>query len=196
MFFQAQRSAPGPAISRVPLYLSLIAVELAIVWFVAIGIHAAGYSLIDLLGRRWRNVFDTFVDVLYAIATIAVLRFLTPALYYMFGRWASNTGFLLPKTLSESIVWIIVSAFAGICEELVYRGYLQRQLWSLTKSLPVAVLLQALIFGSAHIYQGWRPALVTAIYGLVFGLVAALRRSIIPGAIAHAVIDILGGLRL
>ena len=37
---------------------------------------------------------------------------------------------------------------------------------------------------------------VTAAYGLVFGLVAAWRRSIIPGAIAHAIVDIMGGLRL
>lgn len=196
MFLQAQRSTPNPAISRVSLYLSLIAVELAIVWFVAIGIHAAGYNLIDLLGRRWRNAFDAFGDAFLALATVAILRFSSPALYYVFGRWASNTGFLLPKTFSESIVWIVVSGTAGICEELVYRGYLQRQLWSLTKSLPFAILLQAVIFGSGHIYQGWRPAIVTAIYGLVFGLVAALRRSIIPGALAHAVIDVLGGLKL
>jgi len=45
-------------------------------------------------------------------------------------------------------------------------------------------------------YQGWKPALVTGVYGLVFGLVAALRRSIIPSAIAHAAVDIIAGLRL
>jgi membrane protease YdiL (CAAX protease family) len=58
------------------------------------------------------------------------------------------------------------------------------------------LLLQAAIFSVGHIYQGWKPALVTGIYGLIFGLLAALRRSIIPGAIAHAIADILGGLRL
>ena len=95
----------------------------------------------------------------------------------------------------ESAVWAVVSVAAGICEELVYRGYLQRQFWSLTKSLPLAFVLQSVVFGVGHIYQGWKPALVTASYGLVFGLVAAWRRSIIPGAIAHAVVDIMGGLR-
>src|SRR5205823_4531206 len=105
-------------------------------------------------------------------------------------------GFLLPTTLSESIVWITVSAAAGICEELVFRGYLQRQLWSLIGNLPAALLLQAFAFGIGHIYQGWKPALVTAIYGLFLGLVAAWRRSIIPGAIAHAMVDVMGGLKL
>jgi membrane protease YdiL (CAAX protease family) len=197
MFLQARHSAPTPiAPSRIPLYLALIAVEFSLVWFVAIGIHARGRRLVDLLGRRWRTVFDGFGDVVLAVITAALLRISGPLLYYVLGRWPSNTGFLLPTTSAESIVWVGVSAAAGICEELVFRGYLQRQLWSLTKRLPAAVLLQAFTFGIGHIYQGWKPALVTAIYGLVFGLLAAWRRSIIPGAIAHAVVDVMGGLKL
>jgi membrane protease YdiL (CAAX protease family) len=180
--------------SRLPLYFALIAVELVLAWFVAIGIRARGHTLRELLGRRWRTAFDGLGDVVLAIATAGFLRVAGPFLYYLLGRWASNTSFLLPTTLPESIVWIAVSAAAGACEELVFRGYLQRQLWSLTQNLPIALLLQAFIFGIGHIYQGWKPALVTVIYGLVFGLVAAWRRSIVPGAIAHSIVDVIGGL--
>jgi len=196
MLLQARRSSPAPISSRVPLYVGLIAVELTLVWFVAIGIRARGFKVIDLLGYRGRKTFDVTIDVLAAAGTAAIPRFLGPILFQLLGRWTSQTGFLLPATAFESVVWIVVSIAAGTCEELVYRGYLQRQLWSLTKSLPLALALQSVIFGFGHIYQGWKPALVTAIYGLVFGLVAAWRRSIVPGAIAHAVVDILGGLRL
>jgi uncharacterized protein len=196
MLLQARQSSPPPAVSRVPMYLVLVAVELSLVWFVAIGIHARGYKLVDVMGRHWRSVIDAATDILVAAATATALRLSGPLLYYLFGRWASTTGFLLPKSWSESAVWIAVSIAAGFCEETVYRGYLQRQLWNLTRSLPLALLLQAIIFGAGHIYQGWKPALVTAIYGLVFGLLAAWRRSIIPGAIAHAALDIIGGLRL
>jgi membrane protease YdiL (CAAX protease family) len=195
MLVQARKSVPSQAVpSRVPLYLALIAVELILVWFVAIGIRVRGHTLRELLGRRWRTAFDGLGDLVLALATAGFLRVAGPFLYYLLGRWASNTSFLLPTTLPESIVWIAVSAAAGACEELVFRGYLQRQLWSLTKNLPTALLLQAFIFAIGHIYQGWKPALVTAIYGLVFGLLAAWRRSIIPGAIAHAIIDVIGGL--
>jgi membrane protease YdiL (CAAX protease family) len=195
MLVQARKSAPTAAApSRIPLYLALIAVEFSLVWFVAIGIHARGHTLRELLGRGWRTVFDGVGDVVLALATAGLLRVSGPLLYYLLGHWSSNTGFLLPATLPESVVWIAVSAAAGACEELVFRGYLQRQLWSLTKNLPTALLLQAIIFSIGHIYQGWKPALVTAIYGLVFGLVAAWRRSVIPGAIAHAIIDVMGGL--
>jgi membrane protease YdiL (CAAX protease family) len=195
MLVQARKSAPIQAApSRLPLYLALIAVELVLVWFVAIGIRARGHTLRELLGRRWRTAFDGAGDLILALATAGFLRVSGPLLYSLLGPWASNTSFLLPETLPESIAWIAVSAAAGTCEELVFRGYLQRQLWSLTKNLPAALLLQAFIFSIGHIYQGWKPALVTAIYGLVFGLVAAWRRSIIPGAIAHAIVDVMGGL--
>ena len=198
MLFQSRGAgAPaGLATSRLPLYVSLIAVELGLAWFVSVGVRGYGRSLRDVVGRPWRNTFDVFADVVISVATVAVLRGVMPLLYHVLGRWPSTTRFLLPKNAFESTVWIAVSITAGVCEELVYRGYLQRQLWSLTSSLPAALLLQALTFGITHIYQGWRPALVTAIYGLVFGLVAAWRQSIIPGAIAHASVDILAGLRL
>lgn len=195
MLAQARKSSPmAAAPSRIPLYLVLIAVELTLVWFVAIGIRARGHTLSELFGRRWRTAFDGAGDLVLALATAWLLYISGPLLYYVLGRWASNTGFLLPTTLPESVVWIAVSAAAGAGEELVFRGYLQRQLWSRTKNLPAALLLQAFIFGLGHIYQGWKPALVTAIYGLVFGLVAAWRRSIVPGAIAHAILDVMGGL--
>lgn len=196
MLLQARGSSAAPVVSRIPLYIGLIAVELLLVRFVALGVRGRGYKLADLLGERWRTLARALTDILCAVGTAALLRFSGPFLYQLLGRWTSSAGFVLPKTLSESAVWIAVSIAAGVCEETVYRGYLQRQLWSFTGSLPAALLLQALTFGVGHIYQGWKPALVTAIYGLAFGFLAAWRRSIIPGAIAHTIVDIVGGLRL
>ena len=196
MLLQARNASPAPVASKIPFYFMLIAVEAFFVWFVTMGVKARGRRLLDVVGRRWPNLVDAGTDIVVAAGTVAFLKFSKPILFYFLGRWASNTGFLLPKSFPESIAWIAVSLAAGFCEEAVYRGYLQRQLWSLTKSLPLALALQAMIFACGHIYQGWKPALVTAIYGLIFGLVAAWRRSIIPGAIAHAVVDVLGGFRL
>jgi hypothetical protein len=198
MLSQSRGSASPsvPAVSRIPLYGGLIVVELALFWFVVLGVRARGYKIADLFGQRWQNAARAVIDILCAIGTAALLRVLGPLLFDFLGRWKTETGFLLPKTGLESAVWIVVSIAAGVCEEAVYRGYLQRQLWSFTRSLPAALFLQSLIFGLAHIYQGWKPALVTAIYGLIFGIIAAWRRSILPGAIAHAVVDVMGGLRL
>ena len=83
---------------------------------------------------------------------------------------------------------------AGIGEEVVFRGYLQRQFWSLSRSLPSAIALQAGVFGSAHVYQGWKLAIGITAYGFAFGLLAAWRKSLLPGILAHAVTDIIGGI--
>jgi uncharacterized protein len=196
LMLQARGAPTVSTGSRLPLYLCLLAVELALVRFVIIGIRARGYKLVDLLGQRWRTASRVLMDLLCGVGTAAVLRYLGPLLYHLLGHWATRTGFLLPTNRMESVVWVGVSIAAGVCEEIVYRGYLQRQLWSLTRSLWGALVLQAVIFGLAHVYQGWKPALVAAIYGLIFGVVAAWRRSIIPGAIAHVIADVLGGLRM
>ncbi len=44
------------------------------------------------------------------------------------------------------------------------------------------------------LYQGWRATLIIFFYALAFGILAAWRKSILPGMIAHSAIDIVGGL--
>src|SRR3954463_12518027 len=73
MLLQARSSSPTPVGSRVPLYISLIAVELALVWFVTIGIRAGGHRLVDLLGRGWRTAGNALLDLVLAVGTAALL---------------------------------------------------------------------------------------------------------------------------
>jgi membrane protease YdiL (CAAX protease family) len=193
-FLQAQRASTAQPASRLPLYASLVAIELLFVWFVRLGVRARGGRLRDVIGRRWQSAGDMVRDALLGITFVVAITFCTRLLFSLLGRWPSNTAWLLPDNFADRAVWVIVATAAGVCEEFVYRGYLQRQLWSWSGSLSAAILLQAIIFGTGHIYQGWKPALVTAIYGLAFGLLAAWRRSVLPGMIAHSLIDIIGGL--
>ena len=192
---QSHRSAPPlPGSSRIPLYVSIAALQLLFVWFVRKGIRARGGSLRDLFGKRWHSFFDGLRDTVLALLFVGALRGCALLLQYLLGQSSANTAFLLPSGPLELLLWIGVSIAAGVCEEIVYRGYLQPQLWALCGNLPLAIALQSLIFGIAHVYQGWRPALITAIYGLAFGLVAAWRKSIIPGTIAHSLIDVIAGI--
>ena len=41
-------------------------------------------------------------------------------------------AFLLPQTPGEMTLWVVVSIVAGISEEAIYRGYLQREFTALT----------------------------------------------------------------
>jgi membrane protease YdiL (CAAX protease family) len=54
-----------------------------------------------------------------------------------------NVASMLPRTVLEIFIWILVSVSAGICEEFVYRGYLQRQFAAMTRSVSAALVLQS-----------------------------------------------------
>lgn len=101
---------------------------------------------------------------------------------------------MLPQTWLEIILWIPLSMTGGICEEVIFRGYLQRQFSALTHSLAAGIVFQGIVFGLAHGYQGWKLMSLIAAYGACFGLLAHWRRTLRPGMIGHALQDIAGGL--
>jgi len=100
---------------------------------------------------------------------------------------------LLPKGIMEITLWIALSISAGFCEELVFRGYLQRQFAALTRSNVTGLLLQATLFGVSHGYQGVAATVKIALFGIVYGFLALWRRSLRPGMIAHAWSDVWAG---
>jgi uncharacterized protein len=92
----------------------------------------------------------------------------------------------LPQSFLEVLVWIATCATAGICEEMVFRGYLQHQLHAFTGSLFTAVIAQGIIFGLFHAYQGWKSVTVISVLGILYGILAAWRRNLRVNIISHA----------
>jgi membrane protease YdiL (CAAX protease family) len=91
-------------------------------------------------------------------------------------------------------LWIVLSVSAGICEEAIFRGYLQRQFIALTGNIAAGIVLSGIAFGAAHLYQGFPQALQIAVLGVLGGILAHYCKSVRPGMIAHSLQDILGGL--
>ena len=73
----------------------------------------------------------------------------------------------------KEVVRDIGIALAFWIEETIFRGYLQKQFIAWTGNFPVGVLLSAAIFGACHFYQGAKAALLIAMYGALFGVLAA-----------------------
>ncbi len=102
---------------------------------------------------------------------------------------------LAPSTNYEMTAWILVCVMAGFTEEIVFRGYLQRQFTAWGRgTIAVGVIASALLFGSAHGYQGVRYMILLSIFGGLFSLLAIFRRNIRAGIFAHAWQDIVAGL--
>lgn len=79
-------------------------------------------------------------------------------------------AFFLPHGPRERAWFAGVAVAAGVCEEIVYRGFLLR--WLMEGPFPLelvpAVLVAAAIFGLGHGYQGWVGVLSTAVLALCF----------------------------
>ena len=107
-------------------------------------------------------------------------------------RRLSGIERMLPRTDAEMKTFYLVSATAGICEELLYRGYL---FWYLGHWLPQpwVLVVGALVFGIGHSYQGLRGMVTTGIAGLVLGGVYLLTGSLYLSMVIHGLTDAYSG---
>jgi membrane protease YdiL (CAAX protease family) len=107
----------------------------------------------------------------------------------MLRRQMAKLEAFLPKT-GEQLAWgLIVSVFAGLCEEIAYRGYLIPYCRFWLSEWP-ALIVAALLFGIAHLYQGVTGILVTALLGLGFGYIYVETGSLALPIALHAAVDI------
>jgi membrane protease YdiL (CAAX protease family) len=95
----------------------------------------------------------------------------------------------LAAIIGRNGLWFALSIVAGVCEEAIFRGYLQRQLTALTQHVPIGIVLSASAFATVHLYQGCSRALAIAASAILFGLVAHWRRTVRPAMFAHALQD-------
>jgi membrane protease YdiL (CAAX protease family) len=195
-FFQRRaRAEPGMLQQHpqvVPLYLSLMAMEWGLfIWVWRGGLRKTGTKLRELIGGKWVSAKDVLVDCGLALGLWAA--WLAWNRGFGVGHAASIQTFL-PQRGLEILLWVGVSISAGFCEELVFRGYFQKQFEAFTHSRWIALFLQAVLFGIAHGYQGIEACVKIACFGALYGFLAVWRRSLRPGMMAHAAGDILSGI--
>jgi membrane protease YdiL (CAAX protease family) len=103
---------------------------------------------------------------------------------------------MIPQTGGEKLAYLGVCLTAGICEELIFRGFLIGALRAATGSVGLAVMLAAGAFGIAHAHQDAAGALRATLLGLVLSVPLLVTGSLYPGIAAHVIVDLLGGLWL
>ena|ERR1051325_338342 len=101
--------------------------------------------------------------------------------------------FLLPHTRDEYHWFTFLSCTAGVCEELLYRGYLT---WVLRAyiGLPAAIVAVVVLFAAGHAYQGLRGALKAGGAAVAMSLIVVATGWLIPAMVVHALIDASAGL--
>lgn len=181
---------------RVRGYALTMVMEWALTVFMWYGIRRRGVRMRDLVGGRWNSITDFLRDFGIAFSFLIVCGLGVNGLvtFLLGAKTPPSVRNLLPQTPTEIAVFLMLAMTAGFCEEAIFRGYLQRQFAALTRSMSGGILLQGIVFGAAHGYQGWKLMVSIAIFGITFGLMAIWRRSLRPGMIAHFLQDGIGGI--
>jgi membrane protease YdiL (CAAX protease family) len=100
--------------------------------------------------------------------------------------------FFLPASREERIWFAVASVTAGVCEEVLYRGFLIRYFSDGAWHIPLAVALvvSSVAFGLAHGYQGLPGIISTTIGGVLFSIIFFITGSLWLPMALHAFIDL------
>jgi membrane protease YdiL (CAAX protease family) len=103
-----------------------------------------------------------------------------------------NLLHMLPRTRAERWGFAALALTAGITEEVIWRGFGLGLLFALLPHAPVTVpiVLAALAFGWAHLYQGWTGVLATAVLGGLFAWLYWATGSLLLPMLLHVLIDL------
>lgn len=159
------------------IYLGVMLVELMMVAFVL-------WQWTWRPTNRWRDRRTMVIDLAAAAVFGLVFIGVGQGAVALLGPngWGAPSG-LLPKGPLEIAGFILLSIVAGVCEEIIYRGYLLQRL---------GIFAQAVLFGASHGYQSVKSMALIMVWGVLYGLLVAWRKSLAPGMVAHACLDIVG----
>ena len=192
LILQGRALANLETLPRTEAYISSIASLWALALATAGIAWVSGYGFVELglvtLGPG-RTVLLAGAMTIGGVAVLFAFRFAGV-------REPRMVRELMPVSAQDRLLFTGVSITAGICEEIVFRGFLIHVLYGATGSLAIALLLSSGVFGVAHAYQQPAGAVRAALLGLILALPVVLHGSILPSIIAHAAIDILSGLWL
>jgi hypothetical protein len=186
---------------HVEQYLATLGWEWLLALLVLWGIRARRVPLRQLLGTRRPSLREWREDFILAAAFWLAASIVLVALGTLFRITHLSTPEktivqIAPQNALQLFLWIVLSISAGICEELVFRGYLLQQFASVGQRIYMGVLFSSLIFGVAHGYEGASGMIAITVYGSLFCLLAIRRSSLRAGMIAHAWHDIFSGIVL
>lgn len=189
---------------RIAQYVFTIAFEFFLLFLVWIGLRLKKTKIRDLIGGRWNSPKAFLVDVSIAIGFWVVASFVLAGLGFAMGLTKGSqveaakklAEFLAPHSLRALVVFVVLSTVAGFVEEIIFRGYLQRQFAVLTGNVYAGLVLQAALFGAGHGYEGARRMVLIFVFGTMFGFLALWRKSLRPGMMAHALYDSVAGIVL
>jgi uncharacterized protein len=166
----------------------------------------AGAALVGLLAlmahSRLRTLWPTgeHTGVAAQIPGLAV-AILAVTVIYRFGGQAARRALavqlrpvaaLLPRTAVERRWFALLAVTAGVCEEVLYRGFgLAGLRWAAPGiGTPALIIASGAAFGLAHLYQGRLGVTLTGVLGAYLAWITIAIGSLVPVMLLHALLDL------
>jgi membrane protease YdiL (CAAX protease family) len=148
------------------------------------------------IGLTFHGLARERSEVLEAVIVLAlsavVFRFGGGAIKAALRSQAKGFLALLPQRSDERWKFVGLAVTAGVCEEILFRGFgiaYVRWLWPSASHAPL-VVITSVVFGLAHLYQGPRGVILTGILGAVFAAMTLAGGTLVPAIIVHALVDL------
>lgn len=171
------------------IYLPTIAIEW-LIFAVVFLVLRKGKENLSAVGFSGLTPANLGIGLGFLLVANVILLGLAQVLGFFHLTVPEEIAFILPRTNTERLFWVILSVTAGICEETGFRGYVLTKLNLFTNNWYLTVALSSLCFGLGHFYQGIGGVILTGTYGLLFCLLFIWRKSLVPGIIAHSLQDL------
>ena len=192
--------AAGDAGARTRGFRRAIGLELVggaeiLVLFAVVGRPVEGLVRLDWLPQGWWTGAAWGVVLLACallIAQVAAIRGNETGLSTARKQMTSVEG-VLPHTPAELKLFLALSLAAGVCEEIVFRGYLLAYFDALVGPAG-AVLASTLLFGLGHAYQGAAGIVRTGLVGLLFAGAYVATGNLLAPMLLHVVLDAASGM--
>ena len=104
----------------------------------------------------------------------------------------TSIAYYLPRTGRERALFALVCVTAGVCEEIIFRGWIIRYLAALPFGLTLwgSLGMSTALFGLVHLYQGWRGVALTAVLGGLLGFLFLVTGNLTVPIVLHVLIDL------
>jgi membrane protease YdiL (CAAX protease family) len=150
-------------------------------------IRAVGLHLKDLEGEIWTAFWSLVIIFSFNLAVMVMISIFLPDLATKLAKERTEVFKLFP---TSSPLWLIlITAFVGFYEELVFRGFLITRLKVVAGNIWVTLFISSLLFGIAHNYQDLLAMTQITVIAFIVGMMFVLRKSLISPILAHMAFD-------
>lgn len=195
---QAILRSPMTRLDRIGLYVTTVTFQWSVAAIIAWRCIRGGISL-QSLGLQFPHPLRQIASILVISAFLVTSQLLAVRRIAHQppddrGQMARLAEQLVPRSMREGVIAILLLLTVAICEEFIYRGFIEIWFQTLTSSVVGGGIISAAFFAVAHCYQGRRGVLNTFLVGLILSAVRIWTDGLLASMVIHLVVDLSAGI--